>query len=61
MSASKESKMIYTKRPVTSDFGPRSFRTGDFGRLLVIWDGDFGRCAVNSNDTVNSEDDFGVR
>ena len=55
---------------VSGDFGPRLFRTGDFGRLSVISDGDFGRCAVksdgdfgrcavNSDAAVNSDGDFG--
>ena len=38
--------------PVIPDldyFGPRLFRTGDFGRQSVISDGDFGRCAVKSD------------
>ena len=34
---------------VSGDFGPRLFRTGDFGRQSVISDGDFGRCAVKSD------------
>ena len=55
---------------VSDDFGPRLFRTGDFGRQSVISDGDLGRCAlksdgyfvrcaVNSDAAVNSDGDFG--
>ena len=44
---------------VSGDFGPRLFRTGDFGRQSVISDGDFGRCAVNSDAAVNSDFNFG--
>ena len=55
---------------VSGYFGPRLFRTGDFGRQSVICDGDFGRCvvktdgdfrrcAVNSDAAVNSDGDFG--
>ena len=55
---------------VSGDFGPRLFRTGDFGRQSVISDGyfgwcavksdsDFGRCAVNSDAAVNLDGDFG--
>ena len=43
---------------VSGDFGPRLFRTGDFGRQSVISDGDFGRCAVISDAAVNSDGDF---
>ena len=34
---------------MSSDFGPRLFRTGDFERQSVISDGDFGRCVVRSS------------
>ena len=34
---------------VTGDFALRPFRTGDFGRCVVISDCDYGRCAVNSD------------
>ena len=50
---------------MSGDFGPRLFRTGDFGRQSVISngnfegcavksDGDFGRCAVNSDASLSS-------
>ena len=39
---------------VSGDFGPRLFRTGDFGRQSEISDGDFGRCAVNSDAQLSS-------
>ena len=44
---------------VSGDFGPRLFRTGDFGRHLVKSASDFGRCAVNSDAAVNLNGDFG--
>ena len=57
-------------RGVSDDFGPRLFRTGDFGRQTVISAGDlgqcavksdsnFGRCVVNTDAAVNSDGDFG--
>ena len=56
---------------MSGDFGPRLFRTGDFGRQSVISDGDFGRCvvksdgdfgrcAVNSDAAVNLDGGFGT-
>ena len=44
---------------VSDDFEPQLSRTGDFGRQSVILDGDFGRCAVNTDAAANSNCDFG--